>query len=280
MGNTPNLDMPLIAADQAQKHVTHNTSLNELDALVQLSVINRTTTTPPGSPSDGDRYVVKATATGDWAGQENNIAAYIDGAWSFFVPQDGWLLFDVNDGAYFKYTTAGNWSSVLATGSDTIGWWDYNDLATHTVPIALTLADTWYKVTNDGLGANTRDDYALTGVADVWDVATDQFDFSGLDAGDMVTVRVDVGADTNGTNTVMGFKLTMDIGGTPFDVPLWRAMFKDATADHDDGRITFIAEFYIGTADVRDNPAELKVSSDSTGETVEVNGFYIKVQKR
>lgn len=279
MVDTTNLKLPRIAADQAQKHITHNTALGALDALVQLAVISRILTTPPAGPTEGDRYIIAATATGDWVGQENNVTMYLNGAWSFYVPQDGWLAFDLTDGAYFKYLS-GAWSSILATGADTVGWWDYNDLATATTPIALTLADTWYNITNDGLGAFTKDAYALTGVADVWNIATDQFDFSGLDIGDMVEIRVDVGVDTNGTNTVMGFKITLDVGGVNVDVPLFRAYFKDATVDHDDGRITFVASLYIGTAGVRDNPAELKIRSDSTGETVEVNGFYVKVQKR
>ena len=65
---TTNLLVPWILAAQAQKHVTHNEALRLLDGLVQLSVLDRDLTTPPGSPADGDRYIVASGGTGSWAG--------------------------------------------------------------------------------------------------------------------------------------------------------------------------------------------------------------------
>lgn len=44
---------------------------------------------PPGSPSGGDRYIIIATASGVWAGHENDITEYIDSAWVFFTPNEG-----------------------------------------------------------------------------------------------------------------------------------------------------------------------------------------------
>ena len=52
-----------------------------LDGLVQLSVLDRDLTAPPGSPADGDRYIVASGATGDWAGWDLNVALWTDGAW-------------------------------------------------------------------------------------------------------------------------------------------------------------------------------------------------------
>lgn len=48
MADTTNLALPLLAAAQAQKHVTHNAALVDLSAPVQLAVLNRTTATPLG----------------------------------------------------------------------------------------------------------------------------------------------------------------------------------------------------------------------------------------
>jgi hypothetical protein len=50
---TTHLLLPYIQASQAQKHVTHNEALRILDGLVQLSVLDRDLTAPPGSPADG-----------------------------------------------------------------------------------------------------------------------------------------------------------------------------------------------------------------------------------
>ena len=55
---TPTLALPLIAAGQAQKHVTHNEALIQLDALVQLACRDKDLGAPPASPAEGDRYLV------------------------------------------------------------------------------------------------------------------------------------------------------------------------------------------------------------------------------
>ena len=54
-------------------------------------------TTPPGSPSKGDRHLVIATATAEWTGHETEIT-YWDGLnWIFFVPSDGWFVYNKGD---------------------------------------------------------------------------------------------------------------------------------------------------------------------------------------
>jgi hypothetical protein len=89
---TTHLGLPYLLAAQAQKHVTHNEALRLLDAMVQLSVLDRTRTTPPASPADGNRHLVASGATGLWAGWDLNIAFWVDGAWIRLVPRTGWLV--------------------------------------------------------------------------------------------------------------------------------------------------------------------------------------------
>lgn len=91
MSATPHLALPLLAAAQAQKHVTHNEALLRLDAAVHLSVIG-TATTPLASPVEGDRYLVTTPATGAFAGHDTHVALFTGGAWDFFVPQEGWRV--------------------------------------------------------------------------------------------------------------------------------------------------------------------------------------------
>ncbi|MPT23459.1 MAG: DUF2793 domain-containing protein, partial [Starkeya sp.] len=67
---TPLLALPLLAAAQAQKHVTHNEALMLLDAATQLAVLDRTRTAPPASPLPGDRHLVAPGASGAFAGHE------------------------------------------------------------------------------------------------------------------------------------------------------------------------------------------------------------------
>ncbi len=99
MDETSNLLLPYILAAQAQKHVTHNEALRKLDALVQISVVDRDLATPPASPADGARYIVAASPTGAWIGHVNKIAAWQDGAWAIYAPRTGWLAWIEDEGA-------------------------------------------------------------------------------------------------------------------------------------------------------------------------------------
>ena len=58
----------------------------------QASVKNRTTATPPTSPSKGDRYIIPSGATGTWADKANQIAEY-ETTWAFYTPQVGWTAY-------------------------------------------------------------------------------------------------------------------------------------------------------------------------------------------
>lgn len=115
MPDTPHLGLPLIEAAQAQKHVTHNEALVRLDTLVQLAVLSRSLSAPPAAPAEGDRYIVKAAGSGAFAGKDDQIAQYLDGGWSFYVPQTGWLAF-IADEAMLAVWTGSAWVSAAASG--------------------------------------------------------------------------------------------------------------------------------------------------------------------
>jgi hypothetical protein len=112
MANSANLALTYLEAAQSQKHVTVNEALNGLDVLVQLGVLDRDLTAPPGSPVEGDRYLVAAGATGAWAGQADKIAAWQAGAWMFHTPRNGWKAW-VADEAAFVFYDAGAWTHTL-----------------------------------------------------------------------------------------------------------------------------------------------------------------------
>lgn len=92
MSETPLLNLPLMEAGQAQKHVTHNEALLLLDAAIHLSVKSRSHTDPPSSPEDGDRYLVAAPAGGAWSAHDGALALREAMAWRFAVPRAGWRL--------------------------------------------------------------------------------------------------------------------------------------------------------------------------------------------
>jgi len=101
---TPNLALPYLAAAQAQKHVTVNEALDALDGLVQLSVISAALSAPPGSPVEGDRYIVASGASDAWTGWDASVAQFSSGAWHRLIPQAGWLAWDQAAGAVRVWT--------------------------------------------------------------------------------------------------------------------------------------------------------------------------------
>lgn len=115
MTDTVNLGLPLLAAAQAQKHVTHNEALRLIDTLAQLAVITRTLNAPPGAPAEGQRWIVKASPapTGAWAGRGNQIAAWQDGAWQFSVPKTGWLAYVVDESMLVAWSGSA-WVNALS----------------------------------------------------------------------------------------------------------------------------------------------------------------------
>lgn len=119
MANTPNLSLIELEEDQYNAEVTVNNNLKLLDTLIQLSIIDTALTVPPGSPSNGDRYIPAATATGVWAGYENYIAYYFNG-WEFIAPEIGWHFVDPSDG-FFKYWNGTSWVPFTATAGDVTG---------------------------------------------------------------------------------------------------------------------------------------------------------------
>ena len=88
---TPHLALPLLAAAQAQKHVTHNEALALVDALTHLSVASAATGAPPNAPQEGERHLVASGAGGAFAGHDGQIALFDAGVWRFLVPRAGWV---------------------------------------------------------------------------------------------------------------------------------------------------------------------------------------------
>jgi hypothetical protein len=95
--------MPFIEGSQAQKHVTHNEALRILDGVIQIGVLDTALTAPPSSPAEGARYIVAASATGDWADHDDAIATFEDGAWRFLMPKLGWCVWSAADEAIFVF---------------------------------------------------------------------------------------------------------------------------------------------------------------------------------
>ena len=87
MVSTPDLGIPELAQQQANPDVTHNEALQIIQALLK-GVVDRAVNTPPGSPTDGDAYIIGAAPTGAWAGRANAIAVRVGTVWRFIPGND------------------------------------------------------------------------------------------------------------------------------------------------------------------------------------------------
>ncbi len=108
MPNSPNLALPYILANQAQKHVPHNDALALIDGLLQLSVISRGLNAPPGTYIDGNRFLIGAAPLAEWLGQAGLIAFRNAGLWQFLTPRKGWALWVEAENIFLIYDGV-NW---------------------------------------------------------------------------------------------------------------------------------------------------------------------------
>src|SRR4051812_39275338 len=83
--------LPQITSGQASAEIPHNDALNYIDMLTSVSIKDRDLSAPPGSPTNGDLYLVKATGTGAWTGKDGMLAGYYDG-WIFATVRKGMVI--------------------------------------------------------------------------------------------------------------------------------------------------------------------------------------------
>src|SRR5512134_3347694 len=107
--STARFAFPYIAADQAQKHVTHNAALDMLDATIGGLVASATTTAAPGSPAEGEAYIVPAGATGFGDADADDVAVWSGGEWIASPPFFGRRAFALDTGTPYVYAGSFGW---------------------------------------------------------------------------------------------------------------------------------------------------------------------------
>ena len=110
MATDPVLGITLITEGQAGGEVTHNDAIVILAALAHLSIEDRDATAPPGGESNGQTWLVKATATGDWAGHDAEIALYYNG-WLFFTVFEGMRMWVKDENVHLLWNGS-SWATV------------------------------------------------------------------------------------------------------------------------------------------------------------------------
>ena len=123
----------------------HDPDTRKLSVLTQAAVISRTTNLP-GSPSNGDIYIVPVGQA-----NENQIAARDNGAWVYYAPNEGFLIHVNDDDEYVKWT--GSAWEVLSTGGS--GGATELTIVNKTASYVLTTAEAGAYVRMNVASANT-----------------------------------------------------------------------------------------------------------------------------
>lgn len=155
-------------------------------------------------------------------------------------------------------------------------WWNYD----HSAAVATALSSgVKTDLVNDGAGFANLDFMALptsTG-SGVWDTTNNEFNWTngGMKLGDTFELRVDLTYTVNSNND--GFLLELDLAhgtGGEFSLPIANENVDLA------GSQRFVIPYvgFIGNNDILNNPAKLSITADSAGDSVLLNGFYIKVE--
>lgn len=235
------LGLPYIQPAQAQKHVTHNEALRQLDVLVQLSVISQTTLAPPPAAAAGDRYIVPDSASGDWAGQSGQIALSENGGWAFFAAQVGWRAYVQDDAQEVTFDGTG-WFAGGAGGGDLqnvsllgVGTTaaDPNKLSVAADGTLLTHSGTDHRLTvNKATSGDTASlvfQSGFTGHAEMGLAGSDGFDIRVSPDGSTFTTAIDIDPGTGVPNLPQGLSVNGPLSGTGIvgtTAPLGGAIFE------------------------------------------------------
>jgi hypothetical protein len=151
MTTTPKLGATELALAQAIPETTQNDTTRLLEQGAMLfAVKDKDLTAPPGSPADGDAYIVAASPTGAWTGKAKNVAFYQTGTgWRFVAPLEGMHADVADENALYRYdgaawgTAAGGavaWELLVAISDEATALTAGTAKITFRMPCAVTLS--------------------------------------------------------------------------------------------------------------------------------------------
>jgi hypothetical protein len=103
MADSPTLDITYVEEGQNNAEVTINAAVNRLESMAQLAVVDRDVSAAPGSPTNGQIWLINGAGSGAWAGHTDEFAFYYDG-WTFLAPFEGILMRVLDENEHFMYS--------------------------------------------------------------------------------------------------------------------------------------------------------------------------------
>lgn len=143
-----------LAFPQDNADAVLNGSIRRLDALANRAIIvDRDLTAPPGSCADGANYLVKATATGAWAGQAGKLATAVG-----TNAANGWTFQTVAVGGYRLHVQDEN----VETQHNGSAWVDLAATTNPTETLLIAVGDETTAITTGAAKVTFRMPYAFT----------------------------------------------------------------------------------------------------------------------
>lgn len=116
MTTSPILGAPELAAGQAVPETTVNEQLRYAEQGAGFyRFMDRDLTAPPGSPADGDCYLVADSATGGWAGKDGLIAFRMSTGWLYITPREGFAAYVIDEAVNVQFDGA-DWIEFAGGG--------------------------------------------------------------------------------------------------------------------------------------------------------------------
>lgn len=116
--NGPNIGVMVNGASGEAHYTQFMAFMRAMDMFAMPNVKGYRTNTPPGSPADGDAYIIGAAPTGAWAGKAGLLTRYSSVAvtWEFFTPKNGWMIQANSARETYRYT-ASAWEVYYQEGT-------------------------------------------------------------------------------------------------------------------------------------------------------------------
>lgn len=108
--------LPLLAAAQAHKEITHNEALIRLSGLLHPVVAGPPQDNPPADPMPGQAWLVGSAPSGAWAQQAARIALWDEGGWRFLAPTEGMLVWSLAERVHYRFEATA-WSAAAWTAN-------------------------------------------------------------------------------------------------------------------------------------------------------------------
>lgn len=117
MTTTPRLGITELEESQALPEAVVNEAVRRTEQGAGFFIVkDKDLTSPPGSPADGDAYIVGGSATGAWSGKDNLIAYYASG-WEYVTPIEGTRAEVQDEDSVYRYSGSAWAIPALSSGS-------------------------------------------------------------------------------------------------------------------------------------------------------------------